>query len=564
MSSRLVHKAAGAIYRERKPSWYIAPMLACLGPLRPLYRALGVDARSLEHLIEAKLLLGDRHKGRAKSEGTWGQVELGIMLLLYVGIGGLFALASPILEGPLMYLGVFSTLLFVLLLMPLLMDFSTILVDTSDLEVLGPLPISDRTMVAVRVTHLGLFVGILVVATCAVPLVAGCLRFSPWIYVPAFLLSAIQVAILAVSAVVVLYLTAIKRLDLSRFRDALVYLQSGAFLLFYAGMQLGPHLATRSGLSESLAQRPEWMLAVPTLSGGALLRSFAGEGQALDPWIALSGWGITLAVGGLALFLARGGVISSLSQLERADGKTRLRARAHGISGRVAGRLAKGKLERAGWSFFVIHCSTDRQFKMRSVPMLGIALMPFLMMVVQDPEEEMEFVRQSLTFLPYMLLFITPSLWFMAGFGENWEGRWIFDQLEDGEQEAFTRGAMKAAFVRFMLLPLALFMLVAGLFGQPSGLLAYAFAAALTLSACALLIPMGGRRLPFARKFTQSLASGNLLTMILATLAAGFLGASQYLLFRFVPLAPILALLLLPSLWWSWFHLSRVRLRQAR
>ena len=532
--------------------------------LRFLYTALGVDPDAMEDLLRVKLLLDHRRRRRDGNHGVTGNIGFGLMVFMYTSVGvlmGVFAFEAP---DPAIYMGVSCTLVLLLLMFPLLADFSMILLDTSDLELLGPLPLSDRTVLAVRISHILLYIGTLLAALGLGPLVLGSIAYPPWLFIPVLLAGLVQMAVLALSSVVVLYLLALKSLDLSRFRDAMVYLQSGAFAIFYLGTQLGPRLLQKLGVLDYVSETPEALLAVPSAATGSLLRMVLGGGEALDPWILASGWGVTLLLFLWAAFLAREGFVRQLAALESSGGRPRTRARHYGITGYLSTRVPARGLERAGWRFFLQMSSSERMFKMRSLPLFVMICVPALMLLLMEPDSGIEELKTSLPLLPYLLLFVLPSIWETARFSANWEGRWIFDDMSREDLSSFVRGAMKAAYTRYLVVPLFFSTFVIVGVCELDRLFDFALAAGVALSAGALMLPWFGGFAPFATKFSQSLAQSNVGIMFMSAGLIGVLGVGQWALSYAPYVTEILAVLAIPVAIRMWRRLGSVPLRLRR
>lgn len=540
--------------------WQARALIAVVERAAPLYRRFGMDDAALLELLETKLLLDDRRRRREGSSGAMNQVGVALMLVFYAVLGiGLGAAAYEI-DDPLLYLALVGSLTFLLLLFPLLADFSSILLDTSDIELLSPLPISDRTLVAVRVTHLLGYVAMFLLALGLGPLLLGTTATGGLLMPLMVLSSLLQAALLAVAGVVGFYLLALKTLDLSRFRDALVFVQGGTFVAFYVGMQLGPRMAMQSGLADFAMAHPELAFLLPTTAPGALARWISGGGGALDPWLCLSGFAVTLLAVSLASFLAKGGFIARLALMESSGGRALRKAPRHGITGRLAGRLARGSLERAGWSFFVAQCTSDRQFKLRSIPNMTVMVVPFVLMFVRGGVDELDAMRSMLAYFPYLFLLIVPVTWDMARFAESWEGRWVFDELGERERAELTRGAMKAAIVRYLAVPLLVFSAPVLVFIHLEQWPDLVLAAGLVAVVSMKLLPRYGGEPPFIKKATKTMSGSNMGLFFAIVTFGGLLGLVQFGLGKLPLVIEVLALLSIAGVVRSWRTLCRLDL----
>ena len=541
---------------------YVDLLVGATRPFRALYRWLGVDYVSMGHLLRAKLLLEHRRrKRRDGSPGLAGRTGLILMLLLYVVLGSLLGTSAFVIEDPGMFLTIAASAALFFLVLPILLDFSSVLLDTTDVALLAPLPVADRLVVAVRVTHISLYVSSMAASLGLGPLILGTIAYRSVLYPPILLLGLFQMAVLALSAVVVLYLVALKSLDLSRFRDAMIYLQTGAFLLFYAVTQLGPQLSVRLGLDEWLMDHPLILCAWPPASVGALGRLGLGSGGSFDGWVLLSGWAATAATVILGALLARRGFVTRLATMEAAGGSPRGRPRRRGITGRLGAHLAGGGLERAGWDFFIHLSASERIFKLRVMPLGVLAVMPLFMITIRSTDAGMGPLLALLVYLPYVPLLIVPSIWETGRFSEKWGASVVLDILSGEERQRFVRGALRAVYVRFLVLPVLLIVSIAAWLIDRGDLVGLLLSTAVALAGGAWALPRFGGFVPFTAKFGASDAQSNTVVVILGGVVTVALGVVQWGLGRIPFVLPVLAVLAVALILPAWRRLGRVKLR---
>ncbi|MFT7670243.1 MAG: ABC-2 type transport system permease protein, partial [Planctomycetota bacterium] len=302
-----------------------------------------------------------------------------------------------------------------------------------------------------------------------------------------------------------------------------------------------------------LADKPEYLVLLPTAAGGALWRLLLGQGEAYDWRILIAGVMVFLIAVGWAVFLARDGIVTQLVQLDSAGGKVRKRANRHGLTGRFGSRLAKGPMERAGWNFFLAMCSSDRVFKGRCLPLAATMIVPLAVLGLGDTGPELAPVL--LPYVPYYLLLIVPLIWQVARFSEAYSGNWILRDMSHESLEGFTRGAMKASYIRFAILPIFLIGLLSVMSLDMRGILGFLLSASLTLAVCSWLLTVNGIEAPFTRKYTQAAGTNQMTVGLIAGSVAGVWGFMQYQLFSRLFYAPVL---IIPAMGFAWFMWKRL------
>lgn len=509
-------------------------------------------------LLEAKLLLDARARRGEASLGMLKNIGFVAMFLMYMLVGLILGPFAFMEDDPGVFLTLFTSAALVMLLLPLIVDFGPILLDADDVRLLSPLPVEDRTVLAVRVTHVAVYVLALVTALSIGPLVFASLSFSPWVAIPGVLFGEVQAAGLAFALVLVLYLGALKSLDLSRFRDAMVYVQVGAFMLFYLATQLGPHLVRELPGLEAFLERPELKFLWPPCAAGALGQLLAGAGGTLEVAVLASGVTATALLAAFATGLGKRGYLARLGELEGAGGPPRSRPRRAGPSLRLARRLSRDPIERAGWEFFLSLSSAERSFKTRVLPMFTVTLVPVILFAVLPNSDDLRQVAAYAEFAPYVLLFMQPGIWDTARFSESFDARWLFESLGRGERAAFVGGARRGLLARFFLVPALLLGALAVAFGGWSALGGVLFATALSFVAVCWMLTWF-KHMPFTVRFSQSEARSNFALLFATFPVVAALGVGHYAL-GLVPFAlPAGALVLVLFVPLAWRGLSHVR-----
>lgn len=539
--------------------WYVDLLLWATHLVRPLYRALGVDFVTLQHLLRVRFLLDHRRRGNHGSYGTLRQYGFLAVLLTHLMLGIGFGVGAFFVESSMLYLTLLASAALLFLVLIVLIDFSVVLLDTTEIKLLAPLPVADRTVVAARITQISLYVAALLAAFGGVPLLLGSFAFDSPLFAGVLFLTLIQTAALALSIVLVLYLVALKSLDLSRFRDALVYLQMGAVALCYGTTQLSPLIVERTNLGAWLDRYPLVFCAWPPAAGGALFRALTEGGGTTDFTIAGAGAAVTLLLVISAAFLARRGFMGRLAALEAGGGSPRTRGRRGGITGRLGNRLAGGVLERAGWHFFVQLSASERVFRMRTLPMLAIAFFAIFGIGARH-FDDLEAVRGLLPFAPYGVFFLVFAIWPGARFSDTPDAAHVLDILSGEERKRFLRGALRACHLRFLVVPLLVISLCAACFTEPVHLPGLLLATGVVGTANTFTLVRFSGFLPFTEKLAPG-ADSNVLVMFAGFLGTFLFAGAQWGLARIPFAVPAFTLFACVAVLLSWKRLGRVEVQ---
>ncbi len=145
-------------------------LLTVLDAFAWIFRLLGADYEQVRAIVAIKIVMDNRRQlvtfqKKAKESGNtfWQTVFVYIIFGLFIG----FLLS--VIPSFRFAMTVFFSYLMVMIVMTLITDFSSILLDTSDNTIILPRPVDGRTLFVARVTHIMLYLGQLALGLSIVP-----------------------------------------------------------------------------------------------------------------------------------------------------------------------------------------------------------------------------------------------------------------------------------------------------------------------------------------------------------------------------------------------------------
>ncbi|MCB9897054.1 MAG: hypothetical protein H6825_03505 [Planctomycetes bacterium] len=491
-----------------------------LGPARLGARLagwMGADRNAAEAILLTRLRL-DMRTGGLKQPNK----PEGAGLLFTCGLYAFFGLTGMVLAVPEIpvHLGValVEGLLLVLLGMLLVSDYVTILIDPAEADVVAPRPVSGRTLFLARLVHLALYLGPPVLAFSIAPTVVAVLGPAGWRLAVLLPLLSCLTALLAVSAVLLLFLVLVRRLDSERLAAVLLRAQIGSNLLFFV-IYMGFTTSARNPALTSWAKVTDWThLLVPPMWMGGVYSLVAGDGERLAVPLAL------LAVGVPALLLL---AVVRLAGDRFVSGMAGMRAppaggppRPAGRIRRLAARLVRPGAERAGFDCFLELSVRERGFRSRVYPMLVI---PFVMVgwAAFDPERAAHGGASPMVWGAFIPILYAVIILMQVRYSDTPGAAWLFAATPLVEHGLFVAGVVKAVIFAFLLPWIVLVMFVAALASGDVPLLDVLFGVEISL----LLAVTSARfavkeAFPFSREFTPR-QSGQQALMFGVMFAAG-------------------------------------------
>ncbi|RYF85261.1 MAG: hypothetical protein EOO03_13555, partial [Chitinophagaceae bacterium] len=226
-----------------------------------------IDFERLKIITQTKLLM-DRRRIRGihhSRKNTDPKNPLLITLLLYGFFGLMIAVMIAVSGNMILSLIFFHAYVLFMMSMTLITDFSAVLLDTTDNQILLPRPVNSKTLFMARLIHVLLYLLQFSVAICLVPIICTFIKHGPMVGTGMILTSQLSV-LLAVFLTYLLYLLVLRFSTEQKIREIVTYFQIGMTLFFTIGYQLIPRMIDLEGLSASFTLKwysfllpPVWM-----------------------------------------------------------------------------------------------------------------------------------------------------------------------------------------------------------------------------------------------------------------------------------------------------------------
>lgn len=354
--------------------------LTCADALRRPIAALGVDYPQFRLLLEMKLTLDRRrppplhyHGGDPAAVRERSMRALSVFVQLLTG-GGVALVAG--LLPPLAGMTLLHSMLSALLALALLAEFNSVIHDPVDDAVLRPLPIDERTVLAARFAHAGVFLGRDALILSAPALLLGAFWAKP-LFVPALLLSVVENALFVVAVSYAVFLAVMRFASPRRFRDLVNGLQIALQVAFSVSYLVMPLLLDQFFDIDRLFKHtgtgtePGWLLALPAAWFGALPAIALGADAERLAAAALAGLLVPLA-GLLLVFRVLAPAYRRALQLAGAGARARRsRPKRLPLADRLAARALPGGAA-AAFTLLSALVARDRGFRLRVLPAVAI------------------------------------------------------------------------------------------------------------------------------------------------------------------------------------------------
>ncbi|MHA6534574.1 hypothetical protein [Paenibacillus sp. BAC0078] len=529
-------------------------ILKLLDRMKGGFRRAGVNYEMLRSILQVKLTMDGRRtptvlssgaqKNNQGTEGSplriqWIYLLFGLMLILFIIPDGNYML---------MMSTVFAISMF-MIATTLISDFSSVMLDLRDKNILFSKPVDRRTLNMAKIIHILIYLLTLTLTfmgpSLAVSLFKqGVLFFL--IYAAGVLL--MDCFILVVTAL--LYLLILRIFDGEKLKDIINYIQIILSVGIVVGYQLVPRLFNTTDMVGTF-QPAWWQYFVAPVWFAAPFEVLVGGSRGTEL--------IVLAVLALAvpvlLLLA---YIKLMPVFERNLQKLAEQGAAGKDSGRVASRLSelfcRNKAEAMFFRFTWSMMRNERDFKLKVYPTIGLSLvLPFIFIFNQVWSGDLASLKDSRAYLfIYFSGMLMMTVVQMLRYSASYKGAWIYRTIPLPGTAPVYRGMLKAAVLR-LLLPLfvleaAIFIWLFGIRILPD-LVAVLLVLLLYPVICFRVLPQA---LPFSEKYEaakQKDFQGGAFALLFILIG---LGGLHFAITLFPSGVYIYLVILVAANWWIW------------
>ena len=415
---------------------------------------LGVDYQHFESLYWAKLTMDFRQKeSRSAVFGQKKQNFLG-QFLLFALFGLMIGLSFFTVDDIMLNLILCFTVIMVMTGSLLISEFTTVLFDVRDNQILLARPVSSRTLLFTRLMHIHFHLGSIALALSLCSAVVLAIKTNIGVMLVFFIGVGLCVWF-TVFLTTFIYLALSKVVAGEKFKDLVSYIQILLGILIFGGYQFMPRIMDMEALQTATLAIHWWTYLVPPvwLAAFVKLSLFSGLTQ---PIYLLALMGIVIPLGGMFVIirLLATGFGNLLSEGSESTIKTEKRIGLKGKSKALFYRLfCVSSLEAAGWKLAIATTRRDRKFKQAVYPSFGYILIFIVIMMKPDFGDlpgYFEKLAQTnrylmLIFFSYFLTTATTQL----PYTDTPEAGWIYQALPVKRKRHLLSGAVKAILFKF-------------------------------------------------------------------------------------------------------------------
>lgn len=421
----------------------------------------GVDFDRLKIIAETKLLMDRRRvylnwRQQQQKENSNPLLVTQIVYLLLGLFAGMFVFAFQSL--PLSMILVHSYVLF-MMTMTMITDFSSVLLDTTDNQIILPKPVNSKTLFVARLVHILVYLLQFTVALALFPVIFIFVKFGVAVGVGS-IITMLLTATFAVFITYLLYAIILRFGNEQKIKDIVGYFQILMTIFFAVGFQIIPRLIDFDNLSASFTLHTYSYFLPPVWMALALEAIHEWNFDTLHIVMTLAAILIPLFTFWLMISWLAPAFSNKLAALSNDSAGRRVVKSGvtiqRPISERLSALCCPARTEQAGFELTWKITGRDKLFKMQFYPSLAYLLVFIFVIVFRSGQdvgtawEELGTTQKFLVFI-YLPMLSIPSAILFISYYEHFLASWIYQSAPVTKPGLIISGALKVLLVKFFI-----------------------------------------------------------------------------------------------------------------
>lgn len=506
-------------------------ILRVLDKFKGLISKIGVDYEIMRKILQIKLTMDSRrtftifNNGRNKDkEGNqffkslWIYALFGIVIIFMVISKNMIFTQMSIAFGMIMFMVTAS----------LISDFSSILLDIRDKNILFTRPVSSKTISMAKFIHIFIYMFYITIALTGPALVVS-LFTQGFLFFIIFFFEIVLVDLFIIVFTALLYILILRFFDGEKLKDVINYVQIILSLVITIGYQFIGRVFNIVDMKAVFTPK-WWHYFIMPVWFGAPFEVFINGSRNIT-CIIMSLLALAVPIIAMSIYIK---LIPSFERNLQKLMNVEKGVYKKSIAQFLSKVLCAKKEERTFFKFTWNMLKNEREFKLKVYPSLGFAIiMPFifLLMGIRGNQSLMQWFNQISTTRYYLNIYLCalmlPTIVIMIKYSGKYKGAWIYKIMPQKGLDCIFKGAIKAFIVKLML-PIYIFDSIIFMFIFGIGIFPHLIIIFLNIILFTIICFKSTKKaLPFSESFEVAQQSEGLI-VILLMIILGVLWAVHY------------------------------------
>lgn len=534
--------------------------------IAPLFEKMGINYRQMRSILQVKLTLDSRNVPTVLSNTRNAESKnlSVISMVMYTFIGLMISIFTWIPFPTFYKMNIIFGMIIFMLLATMIADFSTILLDVRDKNILLPRPVDPKAIKMAKSIHILYYLSRIALALSGPSLLMSLTHFGGAFFL-VMLVEIILICGLVLFFTSLLYHALLSIFDGEKLKDIINYFQIALTIFITVGYQFVGRMFDITQMNITFTPK-WWNYVIPTTWFAAPLNMLTEKNVSTFYVVST----VLALLAPIVAFMIYVRVIvphfeQNLQKLNNNGGEKHRQKQSIKFKDTIVRLICSDKTERAFFSFTNNMVRSERKLKLQLYPSLAFSVvMPFILIFVTGQHRSIAQTMSSLQssrsyFAMYIGIAMSSLSVFYISNSEKYKGAWIYRTLPIDKPGIVLKAAYKLFILRFNI-PIVLFLsaICIPLFGVriiPDVLLILTNMLLLTL----ILFKVSSKSLPFYRDFQTAQTGNNMAVTFTMLFGSGLLAGIHFAL-SFLTLGVTiniaLSLIIVVILWTFSFKLS--------
>lgn len=429
-------------------------VLKFLDRFKGFFEKLGVDYNVMRRILQIKFIMDSRRvstivNSSSKKEDdnsvksnfnksllTYGLIGLIMIPIIWMGENFIFQMSF-----------VFGILMF-MIMTSLISDFSSVLLDIRDKNIIFSKPVNSKTLSMAKIIHVLNYMVFITFSLSGPGLVAALVRHG-FLFFIIFLLELILMDLFIVILTALLYLIILKFFDGEKLKDIINYVQIALSITISVGYQFLGRLFNFSHLN--MVFSPKWWqyFIIPIWFGAPFEVILRGSHNVY--FIIFSILAVLVPVISIIVYIK---LIPTFERNLQKLNNNSEKNKKYSISflDKILKFICLSREERVFFKFASSMMRNEREFKLKVYPSLGFALIfPFIFIFNELRDSTWNTIASSKMYLNiYFCAMLLPTIVMMMKYSGTYKGAWVYKVAPIKSMADIFRGTLKAFIVRLL------------------------------------------------------------------------------------------------------------------
>jgi hypothetical protein len=532
-----------------------------------IYDRMGVDTHQLKAILTIKLAMDDRRPSSfqqtrvQKNKKPIKLATLGTMLLTLM-MGTFFLFSFFVGQDDVTKGTIFFSMYIFMLASTLISDFTSVLIDVRDNMIILPKPVSDKTFLLSRLLHIVIHISKLILPM-TLPAMILLAKYRGIGGLSSFVFLVLLATLFTIFLINALYIFILRVTTPARFKTIISYFQIFIAIAFYASYQLVPRLINKAALENYKVGDALFVWLAPSYwfanAWNLLNNADFSMGAILSMLLSIT---VPIVSIWVVIKYFAPNFNRKLSMISGSEGDSvpvsnnqkKTTSTTSSYLSLVSRWFSRKGAERMAFLLTYKITSRSRDFKMKVYPSMGYLVVYLVMIFFTNKRislSDINYASSSGKILFISLIYFSSFILIMAcgqiQYSDKFKAAWIYFTTPINEPGMLISGAIRAMVVKFYLPLISTITVLAIIFMGPAIIPNLVLGCANQLFITALVGYISIRELPFSH--AQGQVKASFIRGLFTFLIPAMVGGLHYLVYNFMPVVIILAILSIIACW---------------